>query len=842
MKKLLNKHTALILVVVIFIMPILAGCEFLMDLFNPFSAQFSASSLNFTLGESKEITFDDFNYTGNTSSVSFTLSSSNDQVVAISGHQLSAVGEGSCRISASFSNGTSASVDAYVSKIANEITLMSRDRSKSVTDKSAVEVYAIVNDGKVSATRYDIEWEIDGEKIENYTGEVYVLAQTNTPVTQSVKATVKNSSSNQITDTIKINRYQNSSANLELTVAQGSLNQTAGSEGAVVFTYQFTNGNSYEPVVDWFVNDELVQSDQNSFSFTPNGVGQYEVSVVVNDVKKSKTVKVSGAKIPQNLKVDYDTYYPNVKVTWEGSGAENETYTVNVDGNETTVSKEEYTFSANSYRLNTAHTIKVKSNGNGDFVSASQYSNAYTTPTLASTAMEYLNKKWYAGNYYITSDNEFCEIYDYFMLYREQPTNGKTSAEHKVYMAYNSTYSLASLVDMAFDRPNYTGRYNLGYRQSGSIVTLTFEFETLSYPTTIGTPEQNKQFNGLDLHIANTTNTALPVDEWENTAEVATTDQLYKVVEHGYRPLPVAQSRAEEYYDYAKNLLSKIISPEMTDAQKAHAIYDWIMWRVIYDDKATSISDLADATAYGAFYIEGVLTNSYYTAVCDGMSKAYSLLANMCGLKCYRVVGTAKSSSTSPAGGHAWNKVLIDGEWFVVDCTWGDQRIGVSTGTFGTAKEIRESASHDYIFKTDAQIASTHFELRTANYPSTTALPYNIYNETSEMDLVYNGVSYSSYITSGSQLSTYATALANYVSSSFNYNSNRQRTYVVAGTTYAANFVMKEVSISPLIASNIESFVSTLKQAVKSKNGINCATVIDGNKIIVLASKTSNIK
>ena len=123
MKKFLNKHTALMLAVVIIFTTLLTGCQFLTDLFNPFSAEFKANSLNFTLGESKEITFDDFTYKGNSSSVSYAISTSNDEVIAISGHTLNAVGEGSRKITVSFSNGDSAKADAFVSKVANSLTL-----------------------------------------------------------------------------------------------------------------------------------------------------------------------------------------------------------------------------------------------------------------------------------------------------------------------------------------------------------------------------------------------------------------------------------------------------------------------------------------------------------------------------------------------------------------------------------------------------------------------------------------------------------------------------------------------------------------------------------------------
>lgn len=829
--------------VVIMICSTLCGCEFLENLLNPFSANFAQNSINMLLGEDCEITFDDFKYKGNKNSVSFSLSTSDDDIIAISGHTLNAVGEGSATITARFSNNTTAKVEAYVSKSAQKLTLMSRDRSKSVVDSSAIEVYAIVNDGKVSATRYDIEWEVDGQKIEDYTGEVYVLPATATPVTKTVTAKIKNTDNSFVSDTVKINRYSAVENSPTLTVNQGSLTQSATSMDKVVFGYNYDLGANTAPVVEWKVNGETVEVDTQTFEFTPAEVGEYDISATINDATANRKVTVAGAVVPQNIKIDYDTNYPQVTVSWDGAKASGETFTVSIDGNETQVGENSFTFSASAYPLTSSHAIKIKSNGNGGVISESAYSETVITPQVTPTAISYLNTKWYDGNYYITSDEEFCDIYDYFMLFREQPEQGATSAEYKVYMAYNSAYSLASLVQMAFDRPNYTGKYNLGYRQSGSIVTLTFEFITLSTPTTIGTPEQNKQYNGVNPHVSATGEATLPIDSWTKTAQVVTTDQLYKVIEHGYKPLPVENSRAENYYNYAKTLLSKIIDDDMTDIQKAHAIYDWIMWRVVYDDNATSLNDLTQATAYGAFYIEGVLTNSAYTAVCDGMSKTYSLLANMCGLKCYRVVGEAKSSSTSPAGGHAWNKVLVDGEWYIVDCTWGDQRIGLtySTGLISSSQIIRESASHDYFLKTDAQVASTHFEVKVANYPSTSVIPYNLYNETSELSIEDNNTIYSSYVVNESDFNAITSALANNMYSQFNYNSNRQKLYAVGGENYTSYFVMQEVMLSPLLYAKTETFASAIKTQVVAK-GMSCSVVIENNKITVFASKQYRIQ
>ena len=69
-------------------------------------------------------------------------------------------------------------------------------------------------------------------------------------------------------------------------------------------------------------------------------------------------------------------------------------------------------------------------------------------------------------------------------------------------------------------------------------------------------------------------------------------------------------------------------------------------------------------TAYGAL-VQG-------TAVCAGYSHAYQLLMQRVGIPTWRVTG----QSMSPWGqvvSHAWNLVLLDGEWYYTDVTWDDQ-------------------------------------------------------------------------------------------------------------------------------------------------------------------------
>ena len=71
-------------------------------------------------------------------------------------------------------------------------------------------------------------------------------------------------------------------------------------------------------------------------------------------------------------------------------------------------------------------------------------------------------------------------------------------------------------------------------------------------------------------------------------------------------------------------------------------------------------------------------------SVCAGYAKAFQLLRTECGIPCYDVAGWSGEN-------HAWNIVLLDGEYYNVDLTWDD---GINTLAFFN--------------RTDADLIKTH--------------------------------------------------------------------------------------------------------------------------------------
>ena len=116
-------------------------------------------------------------------------------------------------------------------------------------------------------------------------------------------------------------------------------------------------------------------------------------------------------------------------------------------------------------------------------------------------------------------------------------------------------------------------------------------------------------------------------------------------------------------------------------------LHDWLIYNANYDFN------------FEHYDADGVLL--YGTGVCDSYSKAYCLLLDAFGIDNKRLA--------SPAMGHAWNMVKIEGVWCHVDCTWDDP------GTGG-------DENHDYFGMSDALMRRDH--QWSGSYPTAGSLEY----------------------------------------------------------------------------------------------------------------------
>ena len=130
-------------------------------------------------------------------------------------------------------------------------------------------------------------------------------------------------------------------------------------------------------------------------------------------------------------------------------------------------------------------------------------------------------------------------------------------------------------------------------------------------------------------------------------------------------------------YDKAKEVAASVEGK--SDEEKAKEINQWVVDNTEYDydslaelvgdqyfgSTSNPLGRIDPDSEYTAWSPIGVFRDG--TAVCMGYAQAYTLIAREADLDSVIVIG-----DVTAGGGHAWNRVSIDGTWKSLDPTWND--------------------------------------------------------------------------------------------------------------------------------------------------------------------------
>ena len=128
--------------------------------------------------------------------------------------------------------------------------------------------------------------------------------------------------------------------------------------------------------------------------------------------------------------------------------------------------------------------------------------------------------------------------------------------------------------------------------------------------------------------------------------------------------------KQQEITARVSTITDQIITEDMTDFEKDMAINTWLCENAVYDDAALENAEKysftqVDEDFYDSFTAYGILVDG--VGVCVSYSAAFKLLADAAGLESIVVTGYLDGSVP-----HAWNKVNLDGQWYIVDATNND--------------------------------------------------------------------------------------------------------------------------------------------------------------------------
>ena len=133
--------------------------------------------------------------------------------------------------------------------------------------------------------------------------------------------------------------------------------------------------------------------------------------------------------------------------------------------------------------------------------------------------------------------------------------------------------------------------------------------------------------------------------------------------------------RQEEIMKEGQKIINEIISSGMSDSAKRRAIYNYLEENTTYDDATLASAEEnnykdVDNKYRDSFSTYGILVKK--TGVCQSYAYAFDYLCELAGLDCIIVTGDIFGYLP-----HAWNKVKIDNEWYVIDVTNNEKSLGI---------------------------------------------------------------------------------------------------------------------------------------------------------------------
>jgi len=730
----------LIAAVVALLCAALCGCSLIQGILHP-EGKFALSESEITLkiGETYDVTLSD----GRTDE--FTLSTSDKTKVEIYGRtSIKAVGKTKTAVTITATNGKGDTAELKVNVdyadvstvkigVENQYQLLQSGETPKSVDFSAT-----LNDGTNPATVFS--WKFTngaGEEVATASGktasylpspgEIYFATVT----ADGKSATVGFCADKELL--VYLDKYR------------------VGTEEKIVVRARYFDNSPLGKTAKAYVYDE----DGNLISTTTletirsNGMGE------VND-----TIAAIGKEGTFTLKVDVDDVDGVSRVSREVNFVVKDNVAANhievgVTGNLSQTTAETVTFTAtlspakadvesvkwyvNDKYYSTGKTFSFKPTNRGEYKVTAEINKITKTKTIVYLsehdeawyyASHFHDYGGYAQNRYITSKEELKNLI-LFVLENK-------IAEIKFYAGYSTPETVKNDVSEVRDCVEESGiipGYSL--ETSGNEFTIKFRFfaDEAGLIETVNSPEYDAP-DGFADAVQNTYSKPhyddnvkkernFYIDSVKETMSVSTSNMLYKAVAWGYKPVFMG-SQAEnlkQIYDNAKDALSYIVSDEMSEYEKVHAIYDYIIYNVRYDHDCANAEDayvsgnlsLNEKMKYYGYYLEGIFLDKFYKkdmhAVCDGKSKAFVLMCGIEGITAVRISGEASSDGKN-FGGHAWNKVLLDlngtgdKEWYFVDTTWGD-----------VGDDSKEFLSHAYFLLSDDEVKNTHVEKTGHGYP-----------------------------------------------------------------------------------------------------------------------------
>lgn len=143
--------------------------------------------------------------------------------------------------------------------------------------------------------------------------------------------------------------------------------------------------------------------------------------------------------------------------------------------------------------------------------------------------------------------------------------------------------------------------------------------------------------------------------------KVENSEQLFYATLNGYFPVWDKSNKViKTIMEKCLEVLS--VQHSKSEFERIRRTYLHMINEANYDFDTQKKKTKNDYREYAAYYLEGFFFHKQ--AVCDGLTKAYSLLLSLDGFEIYHVADVIKG-----VGGHAYNYVKVEGEYYLSSIT-----------------------------------------------------------------------------------------------------------------------------------------------------------------------------
>ena len=161
---------------------------------------------------------------------------------------------------------------------------------------------------------------------------------------------------------------------------------------------------------------------------------------------------------------------------------------------------------------------------------------------------------------------------------------------------------------------------------------------------------------------------------------------------------------------------------DLTPYEREVMVYKYIIGNCVYDENISSSETYSDEHP-SLFNLYGVTVD--HKAVCEGYAYTFDYLCSALGIDTVCICGVTDSESDKDVGDassdlHIWNAVELDGEWYMVDCTWDDLDDDEDYGGVFTYLNIT-----DEVLKIDHTIDKTYAQISDEEYAQLTSFINN---------------------------------------------------------------------------------------------------------------------